>query len=240
MENLKHKKQKQWSMKRIKTSTAVAKKTKVMPRKKPSIPRIVDQGKQGFAHQMKAQLKFCSQQSITLTSGIWSSYKYRANSLYDPDFPGIGHQPLYFDQYMAVYNHFCVTQSRIVVVPFIDQARSINPMVTLFLDDDTNPSVVTEYAAIEREGCVFTHAATSSTSYNIPNLTLTYKASTVYAGDPLSRDELQGTASSGPTEEQIFTIGAADLGAPATSVISFLAIIYYDVTFYELKSIAQS
>jgi len=40
---------------------------------------------------------------------------FRANSLYDPDYTGGGHQPNGFDQIIAAYQHFTVTDAKIRV-----------------------------------------------------------------------------------------------------------------------------
>ncbi len=45
--------------------------------------------------------------TFTLVSGAVQSYSFRANSLFDPDRTGTGHQPLGFDQLSALYNRYC-------------------------------------------------------------------------------------------------------------------------------------
>lgn len=40
---------------------------------------------------------------------------YRGGSMYDPDYTGTGHQPLGFDQIMALYSNFRVKASKIIV-----------------------------------------------------------------------------------------------------------------------------
>lgn len=41
--------------------------------------------------------------------------QYSANSLYDPDVTGIGHQPMYFDNYASVYWRYRVNYAKITV-----------------------------------------------------------------------------------------------------------------------------
>lgn len=49
------------------------------------------------------------------TGGNVSSHVFSANSLYDPDYTGIGHQPHYFDQCMAIYDHYTVYKAKITI-----------------------------------------------------------------------------------------------------------------------------
>lgn len=45
-------------------------------------------------------------------SNVW---QFSANGCYDPDTTGLGHQPMYFDNYSAVYNQYRVLKSEITV-----------------------------------------------------------------------------------------------------------------------------
>lgn len=51
---------------------------------------------------------------ISLT-GTTAQYTFRANSLFDPDFTGTGHQPTYFDQYIASYERYRVVGCSIAI-----------------------------------------------------------------------------------------------------------------------------
>lgn len=46
-------------------------------------------------------------------TGSTSSYTFRANSLFDPDFTSTGHQPYYFDQFIASYEKYRVFKTHI-------------------------------------------------------------------------------------------------------------------------------
>lgn len=60
-------------------------------------------------------------QNVTITNsvvGICNAHTFRANSIYDPDFTGTGHQPRGTDQFLgsgALYEHFTVVGSKIRV-----------------------------------------------------------------------------------------------------------------------------
>lgn len=54
-----------------------------------------------------------SAENITGLTG--SEYAWRLNSLYDPDFTGVGHQPLGFDQMVLFYNNYTVYKVNMTV-----------------------------------------------------------------------------------------------------------------------------
>lgn len=74
-----------------------------------------------------------------------ATYIMRGNSLYDPDFTGTGHQPLYFDQYMALYSKYRVLGSRIKVT-FINNQGSSSAVLALV--PSTEPVILTTYHGI--------------------------------------------------------------------------------------------
>lgn len=62
----------------------------------------------GFPHTVLAKLRYAASGTFTLTAGNLAIAVFRANGPYDPDQSGIGHQPMYFDQYAAMYSYMVV------------------------------------------------------------------------------------------------------------------------------------
>jgi len=205
---------------------------------KTKIPRAVSQGRQPFAKQQIATLVYCEQVPLTLSSGAYQEYKLSCNGMFDPNISGSGHQPLYFDQLMAIYDHYCVTQSTITISP-IPSTTTQAWTTVLFQDDDTSTSTTSVATAMERPGAVYTQCAAQASAPYPTSLTNTWKASQVFAGNPLSREDLCGSASANPAEETWWIICAND-AALAGSTIIYNVKISYTATFYELKSIASS
>jgi len=68
----------------------------------------------GFADTLFVQLNYV--ESLNLSNGSPRiQYTFRGNSLFDPDYTGTGHQPMYFDQYAAIYQRYRVLGSSIRV-----------------------------------------------------------------------------------------------------------------------------
>jgi hypothetical protein len=63
----------------------------------------------------KAKLTYVDSQSISAVAGSLASYGYRANGMYDPNYTGVGTQPLYYDQLGAMYSKTRVTSAKITV-----------------------------------------------------------------------------------------------------------------------------
>ena len=58
--------------------------------------------------QFRTTLRYCEFLTITCTAGALSRYEFLGNGLYDPNFTGTGHQPLGFDQLIAIYSYAVV------------------------------------------------------------------------------------------------------------------------------------
>jgi len=54
-----------------------------------------------FPQRLRRTLRYVDWVNLTSTSGGQAYYQFRANSLFDPDLSGTGHQPRFFDQLCA-------------------------------------------------------------------------------------------------------------------------------------------
>jgi len=79
--------------------------------------------------------------------GYGREYVFRANSTYDPDFTGVGHQPMYRDQMAAAYQKYLVMYSIIKVTYQQTTNTQINSQLYVSNDfslDKTYPLVTLE------------------------------------------------------------------------------------------------
>lgn len=56
----------------------------------------------------RTKLKYVETLDVSLTANIVTSYEFRTNSVYDPNYTGGGHQPLGFDEIAPFYNKYRV------------------------------------------------------------------------------------------------------------------------------------
>lgn len=179
------------------------------------------------------QLVYTEKVDVGVTTGR-GVYTFSANGLYDPNITGTGHQPLYFDQLMALYNHYTVIRSRIEVRPFGLGVTSV--LGSVYIDDDTSQTAEAETAA-ERPGAVSQVWTTNATGSMI--LSKDWSAYQIFGPNVQNNSLFRGSSSSNPTEQSYFALSFFD-----PSLSSFTQSIFVQITFTavfsEQKTIAQS
>lgn len=214
------------------TANGTKKKTPI--KRQPVAIRI---GRQPFPKQLFNTLRYVSQTPLTVTLGS-ARHIFRANGMFDPDQTGSGHQPLYFDTLMAVYQHYTVLRSRIKITPMPESALSTSNLLYVIKEDADVTPTVTAYEALE-----FPYVSSAITpgarGQDQVSISKTWSAVRTFGGNPQSNPDLQGTIASDPTEQSYFTLMVRDpvLG---NGIIDLVVEIEYDVVWDELKTIGFS
>lgn len=196
----------------------------------PYTPKASNKGP--FPQLRKATYKYAEVVNLSIVSGQ-ASYLFSCNGMYDPNITGTGHQPLYFDQIMAIYDHYRVEKSRCKVTPFEDVSQAI--MFTLYQDDDTSVSNVGVEAA-ERPGASV--LVTDDSNQGFKSLWSTWSGPYQF-GATATNSDMQGTATTNPSEQTYFVLQAFAPGL-GTFTVQCLVEIEYTATTFELKTIAGS
>jgi len=69
----------------------------------------------GFPTTQDVTLKYCETVTINCgAAGALGYYSWRANSLFDPNLTGVGHQPMGRDAWSAIYSRYVVMRSRCI------------------------------------------------------------------------------------------------------------------------------
>lgn len=222
------------------TVTTVTKKIKPSSTKKStfSIPRWVGKTKVGFPKELRMKHRYVTTGTLSFTSGLLATYQFRCNGMFDPDVTGGGHQPMYFDQLTAIYDHFNVRTSKITLRATVPSTNSTPVGVGIYINDDSTvtPSVLQN--CCEFGSSVYKVIGSKDT----PEVVFTKKWSANEAFGPASLNdpELQGSASADPTEQQLFTIFGGSCDSTTTNRIDFVVTVEYDAIWTELKDIASS
>lgn len=62
-------------------------------------------------------LRYSDQITLNPSAGSNADYFFRANSIYDPDSSGVGHQPYGHDTLQTIYKHYMVDRAVITLIP---------------------------------------------------------------------------------------------------------------------------
>lgn len=183
-----------------------------------------------FPGKARATLRYSEIVTLTPSIGYPTSQLFRANSIFDPNLTGIGHQPMGHDTYATIYNHYRVISSIITMVP---TAALSGVYGILLADDDT---VNNDYDGIREQK---TTKMTTNVSVGQPATVIqTYRDSEVFEKGDHTSSALFG---SNPSDQQIFQCfyEAGSLASSPTSA-NFMFSITYEVEMWELKDMTIS
>lgn len=210
-------------------------------RAKPNVVRFQSLGsarfkaKAPFAEKTKATLRYVEDFNLDPATGALAKQNFSANGCFDPNITGIGHQPYGFDTYMSIYNHYRVLRSRIAVTfaPVSNAAPTGNMVVSIGIKDDTTTES-NMLTARETKDVNFLPLG----SYEIKTVRQAWKATDVFNGN---HDSMSGTDSANPTEQSYYNVCASHMVSTQDGGSVFcMAVIEYDVEFYELKDLGGS
>jgi len=189
-----------------------------------------------FPQTMKCEMVYCN--ILQMTANPWGTRNCSANGLYSPDTIG-GHQPFYFDTLISVYDKYHVTASKIKVE--LAQIPSRDVGFAVWLDDDITASTTSFSLAMER-------AATTGGMWEVGNPTYAKALPMLYASwtqknfnaSGSNNSTLTGGSTSNPFEEQRYTFYLEDLSGGGLFTCNIAYEIRYQVTWSELRNMAQS
>lgn len=202
----------------------------------------------GFPTTKRARLRYC--ETIWLDSGAGSLayHNFGANCLFDPNITGIGHQPRGFDQWMAQYNKAYVVGSKISITPIITSTSNVTPgAFGVVVGDD--PAAIAAYG--DFDDLIESRAAgTSSRNYRMAgtiyrqnasaNRVTRFYSARKHHGKIIGNPHHQNTASTNPTEQTIFSVWQAAVGANNPGAQYYQVTIDFLVVFKEPNHLSQS
>jgi len=191
----------------------------------------------GLSLKHKCNLRYVDSTTLSPSGPAAAAYVFRLNSLFDPNFTGVGHQPLGFDQIMLMYNHYQVDSVRVKIEWLNDSAFSGALCGFEIADDATLTTPLS--TRIENSWNKYRSVSDLSTP-----LTQTI---TVSIGEYLSRrtnnqdPDLRALATSNPAEIVYLIIWSQLLNSGASALnIDFLVTLDFFATFSEPKTLAAS
>jgi len=175
---------------------------------------------------------------ITAVSGIRQDLQFRLNSIFDPNYTGVGHQPLAHDQWALFYNHNVVTK----VSWEIEMLPSATSTCTFYVSDDaTIPATSTDGAELYELG-----AQGGLGNFYIPPVVMRGELDVAeFFNRPKGVDlildsELRATFGASPTEVVFGTLSLHNPTGTSTVTATYLMTLVFTVKMAEPKDLAQS
>lgn len=191
----------------------------------------------GFPKKVIVTHKYTQNFQLASTLGIVGSTNFSCNSLFKPDQTGTGHQPMYRDQYQALYDHYTVIGSKIRIKFCNTATANVSGRFIILQQDDTSLASVNTDALSEASLAKWKMIATGDN--NVHTLTKSWSAKKTFGGSILGNDNLQGTASTSPAEQSIYTLAYA-ANTAVTQSIDVIVEIDYIAVWDELIELGSS
>lgn len=193
----------------------------------------------GFPKKIVMTHKYVDTGVLSSTAGVINKYQWSANSLFDPNTTGGGHQPMYFDQMAALYNHYTVIGAKFKVTCTPYASNSAGGFVGAYIDDDTTTTNITGISSLVEQS-TSRRRVISPASNNTFTFNLKWSAKKTFGGSILANDNLQGSITTDPLEQSFFTLAVQGFGVAPDVSIQYLVEVQYIAVWDELKQVAQS
>lgn len=176
-----------------------------------------------------------AQRGVTINppaGGLATAFIMSANGLYDPDISGVGHQPIGFDQFMAIYDHYTVHAAKITVDFHNDDET--NPVCVGIAVRDNATITTNPHEIVENGNIDYTLLNAYGKWKDMCRVTM-YQDIAKFLGRKqlLSDPQCKGDASSNPTEQVYFHVVIWSLGAVDAGNTTCMVTVDYDATFHE-------
>lgn len=170
---------------------------------------------------------------VTLVNPVGSAITYlmRANSIFDPDFTGIGYQPYGHDQYQTIYNHYKVKSAVCTMTP---TEGDRNGIYGITMTDDT--TVGTGYDNVRNQKGTKMSVLSLRQGSN-SSVVQDYK---IHETFPVDTDGLGANFGANPSEGAYFTCWYEGANQSLTQSLSFLITVTYVAEMWELKDLGNS
>ena len=139
----------------------------------------------GFPDRMVTKLRYVDNFNLTGSAGVVGANVFRFNSCFDPDLSGVGHQPMYFDQFCGAtgtgpYGRYRVTSAKATVSfmqtnPPAIAATNLGPIVVGLRTGAASGLYATNLSGLcEASNTTWTQLGDKAGGNNLKVLTATY------------------------------------------------------------------
>lgn len=218
---------------RTRKSNISRKSRRIYRRKYKRVRRGIPRGVSVQANIPRMQkLRYVQDVQLTSTAGAPGFYQFRANSLYDPDYTGTGHQPMRFDQMAAIYADYCVVGSKINVKHVGNGLTNVAQKLVVYLNDTHLTSLLYVNDLIEQGRCKYICTNDNSAKHR-DSVSLGFSAKKFFGVTNIKDNILHigAPVDQNPTDQAIFIIANQPLDGSSTCSIWVTVTIDYLVWF---------
>lgn len=188
----------------------------------------------GFPKMIKMTHKYAENITLTSTTGVTQAFRWKANGMYDPNHTGTGHQPMFFDQLGAIYNHFTVIASKIRVQFIPTTSTSVPCHVGINVNDDITGIQGVAVDTIAEQ--TLTRNKKIAYSPERPATVVSkFSAKKTFGGSVLGNQNLAGATTYDPTELAFYNIYLCAADGSTTVSCYVIVEIEYIAVWRELK-----
>jgi len=180
---------------------------------------------------MRCLLRYSETVNLNSAAGSLARNIFRAGSIQDPNYTGVGHQPYGHDTYATIYNHYRVVKS---VIKVTNSTAGANNIMGVTLTDDISVTGTYDLAR-EIKPTKFVPLASTSDPHSI---TMTYNSEKAFPGQTQNTTALFGNNLAEEMYFDVWVQGSNPLADP--SAISLVVCIEYYVELSEFKMLDQS
>lgn len=193
----------------------------------------------GFPDRIETRLRYDQVGNMTSTVGSIGKQVFRMNSLFDPDFTGAGHQPLYYDQLSAIYNQYAVIKSHITVT-FTCKETATVPFIIGLVGDDDGTTAATFSTLQEKSHGRSKVLGLPNGGSNVLTMTDKFNCQKMLTIDPYASETYKTLTSANPAEGWFSQVWCISADGATTQALYYKAEIIYTALFTELTDVTQS
>lgn len=209
----------------------------------------------GFPSRKLVKMRYIDQ-TISLDPGtgigFTSNHTFRCNGVFDPDFTGIGHQPMSYDQWATIYNKYTVVGAKITVKYQNDGTNKTPGWLGVTLSKDP-ASPATKFSSInnlleskltgmniKQVGMIYP-SQTSSRGVQGTQVTKSFSAKKFFGVTNVrDSDHLTSLVDTTPASPAYFHVFGCSIDGNNPGAINLLVQIDYIVLFTEPKTLNGS
>lgn len=201
------------------------------------IPGVDGKLQFGFPTKIITILRYIDLYGVTSTAGGVANQIFSMNSAFDPDVSGVGHQPLYYDRYTAIYNNYRVLGSRLTAeISSVNNVAASGPFILGINGSISSASLgASSVNRMEQNDAI-------STLFNqqqgVARLSFAYSPE-IKLGRPHGDDTVGAPVTGSPGAQYFAHVWFSDTNGQTTNAILRVQ-IEYTIEFHQLKNEVQS